>query len=430
MDKRIFLNVVVGLCAVLSLTSCPSDDGGGDDETAVELQVSQTTVTLNEQNTGQVTVTSNTAWSVYCAESWLTVTPSESTGTQTLNLVAKSANQGNTARTATLTISDKKGQKRVSVTVTQNPPPVNYFLITGKEALNFQPAGGEDSFTIKSNDEWTVTCQDAWCTVSPVTGSETQVVSVTVQKNSSLDKRTTTILVTGKNSEIQQQVNVTQDGETAYLNVDNTELTLDDNGGTKSFSITTNDEWSITGSTSWCSLSSTSGNKGTTSVTVTVSQNTESNDRSTLLTIKGVKSNIQKTVTVMQHGVSDPSDLGRNDYDDDIELGGYSLSISPLSLSFSAQGESKTLTITGNDTWAASSSQTWCKLSTTSGTGNGSISVTATQNTTSSERTANIKITPSHGTTINISVTQAKPAEEDSSVGRNDYDNDIDLNKK
>lgn len=303
-------------------------------------------------------------------------------------------------------------------------------MITGKEALNFQPAGGEDSFTIKSNDEWTVTCQDAWCTVSPVTGSETQVVSVTVQKNSSLDKRTTTILVTGKNSEIQQQVNVTQDGETAYLNVDNTELTLDDNGGTKSFSITTNDEWSITGSTSWCSLSSTSGNKGTTSVTVTVSQNTESNDRSTLLTIKGVKSNIQKTVTVMQHGVSDPSDLGRNDYDDDIELGSYSLSISPLSLSFSAQGESKTLTITGNDTWAASSSQTWCKLSTTSGTGNGSISVTATQNTTSSERTANIKITPSHGTTINISVTQAKPAEEDSSVGRNDYDNDIDLNKK
>ncbi len=432
MNKKILLNFMTGACMLLSLTSCPSDDGENDGGNAsVQLQVSPSSVILNEQNTGTVTITSNTSWSVYCPDSWMNVSPSEGTGNQTLTISATGDNSGSTARTGTLIIRDKGGKVSASVSVTQNPPPINYYLRINKTDFNFQSEGGEDKCIITTNETWMVTGANDWCSATPTNGEEGSVqITIMATENTSLIERSITLLVTGKNSGSQQQLTVNQKGATPYLNIDKNELTYSDDGGSESFSISSNDKWSITGTSTWCTISASDGAEGTTTITVKADANTSYNERSTTLIIKGKNSNIERKVNIIQSGVSDPSDIGRNDYDNDIELGSYALSVSPTSLSFSAEGESKTLSITGNDSWSTSSSQTWCKLSTTSGSGNSSITVTANKNSTSSSRTATIKITPAHANSITISVTQAKPTEEDSSVGRNDYDSDEDLNNK
>ena len=83
-----------------------------------------------------------------------------------------------------------------------------------------------------------------------------------------------------------------------------------------------------------------------------------------------------------------------------------SLSVSPSSLSYTAAGESKTVTVTSNTSWTATSSASWLTVSPASGSNNGTITAVAAANTSSSQRTATITVSGS-GITRTISVTQA-----------------------
>jgi len=58
-----------------------------------------------------------------------------------------------------------------------------------------------------------------------------------------------------------------------------------------------------------------------------------------------------------------------------------SLSVAPSSLNFAAAGEDKSFNITSsNTTWSISSSETWCTVGVTTGTGNSAVTVTASPN--------------------------------------------------
>ncbi|MBR3799014.1 MAG: C10 family peptidase [Bacteroidales bacterium] len=83
------------------------------------------------------------------------------------------------------------------------------------------------------------------------------------------------------------------------------------------------------------------------------------------------------------------------------------LSVSPSSLSYTAAGESKTVTVTSNTSWTATSSASWLTISPASGSNNGTITAVAAANTTSSQRTATITVSASGISSQTISVTQA-----------------------
>ncbi|MBO7133458.1 MAG: C10 family peptidase [Bacteroidales bacterium] len=83
------------------------------------------------------------------------------------------------------------------------------------------------------------------------------------------------------------------------------------------------------------------------------------------------------------------------------------LSVSPSTLSYTAAGESKTVTVTSNVSWTATSSASWLTLSPTSGSNNGTITAVAAANTSTSQRTATITVSASGVSSQTISVTQA-----------------------
>ncbi len=429
--KRKLLTAAIGLLTMLSLTSCPSDDDGGNEPATGDLQVSSNSVILDEQNSATITVTSTTSWAVFSSASWLNITPAEGSGTQSVTITATENNTGSSARTASIIISDKAGKKSVSVSVTQNPPPVSYYIRIDKQNLSFEESGGEEKIILSTNDEWTVSSSASWCLTDPALGMEgSTMISVTVGNNTSVDVRSATLTFIGKKSGIQQEVKIEQAGATPFLTLDKTEIIFGNDGGNDSFIISTNDEWSVTGSISWCTVSPTNGQNGSTTITLTASQNTSNTERSATLVITNKNTGLQKSLTVIQQGESDPSDIGLDGFNDDVELGAYTLSASPSSLSFSAAGESKTISTQGNDIWTASSNKSWCTLSKASGTAGESIVVTVSKNTSSSSRSATITITGAHTSPVTVSVTQAKPEEEDSDIGRNDFDSDVNLNKK
>lgn len=77
-----------------------------------------------------------------------------------------------------------------------------------------------------------------------------------------------------------------------------TTFTVNAEAGTKTLTVTSSGNWTISGGTEWCSVSPSSGSAGTTSITLTFTENTVNQDKSTSLI--GKCGNASATVVVTQ----------------------------------------------------------------------------------------------------------------------------------
>lgn len=104
---------------------------------------------------------------------------------------------------------------------------------------------------------------------------------------------------------------------TYSLSVSPASLSYPSDGGTKTVTITSNDNWTISSSTSWCTISQSSGsNNGV--ITISVASNASSSSRTATVTIKGEKGGKTATVNVSQEGAE--TSIGRDEYDKDKEI--------------------------------------------------------------------------------------------------------------
>ena len=79
------------------------------------------------------------------------------------------------------------------------------------------------------------------------------------------------------------------------------------------------------------------------------------------------------------------------------------VSVSPVSLSFPTEGGTETISVTSNGLWYAKAEGSWLILSATSGSGNGSIQVTASANAGDARNGQVIFETADNKTTVNVS---------------------------
>ena len=70
-----------------------------------------------------------------------------------------------------------------------------------------------------------------------------------------------------------------------------------------------------------------------------------------------------------------------------------SVSVSNTSVSFAGSGGTQTVTVTSNTGWTVTGAPGWCSISPMGGSGNGSFVITATANSSSSERSATLIVT-------------------------------------
>lgn len=142
---------------------------------------------------------------------------------------------------------------------------------------------------INSNCNWSITKDADWLTVSPISGSNDQTVTVSALTNTSGSDRMAVLTVKG-GSLAPKQVTVTQKkaNETPvqlYMSVNTNSLEFDKAGGNKSFIVSSNTSWSIT-CPAWCSLSMNSGSSNAT-ITVAVAKNDKTEQRYGQIALKG-----------------------------------------------------------------------------------------------------------------------------------------------
>ena len=174
------------------------------------------------------------------------------------------------------------------------------------------------------------------------------------------------------------------------ISLDTNSLEFTAESGSKAFNIKSNTSWTVSSDKSWCAVSPESG-KNNGSVTVRVSENTQTSARTATVTVRSEIGIL--TVKVTQDEAN------------------AAISLDTSSLEFTASSGSKSFTITSNTSWTVSSDQSWCSVSPSSGSNNGSVKVKVSENTQTSARTATITVKTDVGSRT-VSVTQSGASEQ------------------
>jgi hypothetical protein len=134
-------------------------------------------------------------------------------------------------------------------------------------------------------------------------------------------------------------------------------------GETKSVTITSNVNWTANRGAAWITVTPASGsNNG--AISITTETNTTTKQWTRTVTIAG--GDMIQTVSITQAAYNiHPANM---------------LTVSPATLDFTASSETKSVTITSNVSWAAEKNAAWITIDLSSGSNNGTISVTATAN--------------------------------------------------
>lgn len=149
-----------------------------------------------------------------------------------------------------------------------------------------------------------------------------------------------------------------------------------------------------TSSQPWCRVTPTSGSNDGKFTIILDEYDDETEDREAVITVSGDGVTSQK-ITVTQ-----------------LHKGGKYLVVSPSTpITFTADaGQTATINVTSNTDWTVNSSATAvCGVSPASGSGNGTVTVTSFENTsTTDDRNATIIFTPDGASNATVSVTQKK----------------------
>ena len=112
-------------------------------------------------------------------------------------------------------------------------------------------------FTVNSNAPWTISSDQSWCTVTPISSvvsALVQEVTIETELNLGRTPRTAIITVSGEGVE-DQKITVVQDAR-ADLNVaviDETDL-FPSEGGVKTFTVLSNKDWIAHSDKAWLTL--------------------------------------------------------------------------------------------------------------------------------------------------------------------------------
>jgi len=160
-------------------------------------------------------------------------------------------------------------------------------LKVDKTSLEFAYTGGTETLSIQSSVEWTATCADSWCTVSPASGNGNADISVTAAPNPEKSgERHGRVIISYDNVSVSVMLKQEANPVAPTFSIDPSSIELGMEGGSFSFTVTSDLEYEITVVDKWISLTSREGDR-TTGETITLSAepNEWSADRSGIVSV-------------------------------------------------------------------------------------------------------------------------------------------------
>ena len=326
----------------------------------------RTSPAAGESTSVSMSAPAGCTWTATSSAAWMTVTTGASGSGDGVVGLTIAQNTVTSPRTGTVSIG---GQ---TFTLTQSAAGGCTYTVT--PLYRASVAAGETAnvnvTTAGTSCAWTAASNTSWITVtSGASGTTNGTVWLSVAANTGANARQGTVTIAGQTYTLTQSA----PGTCAYGVWPLTKGALAE-GDTASATVTTGAgcAWTAISNHPWITVTSSPSTAGTKTVTMTIAPNPGATQRIGTVTIAG------QTFTVTQAAPA-----------------GCIYTVSPLTKSAVAEGETTTATVTAATgcTWTAVSGAAWVSVTDgASGDGNGTVTMTIAANTTTSQRTGTVTI--------------------------------------
>ena len=263
----------------------------------LSVSPAELTFTANTESKS-LDVTSNTAWTAASGASWAKLNKTNGSGNAQIAVTAEE-NTAITQRSATITIKTADGKASATVKVTQSAANVIFYV--DKNEHSVATAGGDFTVKVTHNIGYKINSQPEWVKqADKTTSGNTDTFSFKAEANTSTVAREGVIVFCNDNNEC-VPVTVKQAGANATLSVSPASMTFTAKSESKTFTVTSNTDWTMTSDAAWVKLSATDGS-GNAQVTVTAEENTATKQRIATITLKTKDGKTTATVKLSQNG--------------------------------------------------------------------------------------------------------------------------------
>ncbi len=264
---------------------------------SLSVSPAELTFTANTESKS-LDVTSNTAWTAASGASWAKLNKTNGSGNAQIAVTAEE-NTAITQRSATITIKTADGKATATVKVTQSA--ANVIFSVDKNEHSVAAAGGDFSVKVTHNIGYKINSQPDWVKqTGKASSGNVDTYTFNAEANTSTEAREGVIVFCNDNNEC-VPVTVKQAGANATLSVSPASMTFTAKSESKTFTVTSNTDWTMTSDAAWVKLSATDGS-GNAQVTVTAEENTATKQRIATITLKTKDGKTTATVKLSQNG--------------------------------------------------------------------------------------------------------------------------------
>ena len=316
-----------------------------------------------------VTVTSNTTWTVTSLAPWIIPNLTTGSGNGTV-ILAVAANPLSTPRSGTVSIGNK------AFTVTQAGGTASVTTIDPPRVI-VSASGASGFIRVMSNTTWSVIPNASWLTVDTASGSGNGRFSLTVAANVALTARTGTVTVGT------QTLTVSQEAAPPFATLTPRVLAVAATGSASAaVAVSSNTTWSVSSNVTWI-VPGVNAGTGNGSFTLNIGANASPAGRSGTVTVNNEK------LVVNQAGSPN------------------FVTITPGSVTVAAAGAGNlTVTVSGNASWTVTGSVPWISFTPSGGFGKGTVRLAVASNPATTSRTGILTI---GGQTLSVVQAGAPP---------------------
>lgn len=321
--------------------------------------------------------TINTPWEIKSSSSWLTVSPTYGTSSGNVLIESKENLSGDTARTQIMMLEstdmDWKFKSPISVTQSAASP----YIIPDEENIELPGRANTYRVHVNSNTDWHPSCDQSFLSVK----RDGDNLVLQADENTDIENgRWAEVFLVGSTASSLLVVQSPSD-----IKAESDTLFFDNVAASYNLSVESDLSWTANTAYSWIQVSPTSGNPGSSVLSVSVTPNTTTSTRegSVYLSINGKSIKIP----VYQRG--------------------YYAETNTDCIEFGSHGGAMELSLSTNDTWNASLPDTeWLTLSPPMGDKSTAIILNAKDNATPTSRNTSLTISSSYSGSILVDVTQ------------------------
>ena len=368
------------------------------------ITISPSAITWSSSaSTDSITINSNDDW-VVVSDGWIELSRMYSSRdiSERLNVISGNGNtiigircEENTGSTRTGGITaycQSESSITATTTVSQTGGYEKPYIMLGTYSMSVGGSSASTAVSVSSNVSWAAITDSRWITLNTLTGTGNGNVSFVVDANESEIERRGTITVF--NNDLIVELHITQSASTIkpYIVVTPDNFSVASSGSTNTINVSANCGYNIAADVNWITLSASSGS-GNGSVSFTTNSNSGASD---VGNIEFSNSEISRYVTVERQGAE------------------KYLSASTNTISSPSSGGSFEVSVYSNVNWDVSVdmgegevSDRWLSVSPSSGSNDGSITISVGSGSTSASGTV-LFSSSKYGLSYEISVIRNK----------------------